>query len=219
MASVLDGRTRRLHNRGVRSWSAVALLLSLAACVVDAVAPIPLQGPPPDVVLVLAPVAVSNTSVLDTQAFAVGADRALRERGVSALPLDVARDLLRQSACDPAEPDAPGLLRLRQHANVDAVLAIAIERWRVSGTPLQAADWKLKWTLRSTRNGNIVWTWSDTGSWRREAAPPVDLGRAPDAEPLVKPFGSTAQAAFASESELIQALHRKAMQRLPRGRG
>jgi hypothetical protein len=219
LASVLDGCRRRLHNRGVRSLSAVALLVPLAACVVGAVPPVPLQGPPPDVVLVLVPVASADAQVPDAQSLAVGADRALRERGVSALPLDVARDLLRQSACDAAEPDAPGLLRLRQHANVDAVLAIAIERWRVSGSPLQAADWKLTWTLRSTRNGNIIWAWSDAGSWRREAAPAVDLGRAPDAEPNVKPFGSTAQAAFANESELIQALHRKAMQRLPRGRG
>lgn len=215
---MLDGCTRRLHNRSVRSSPILVLLASLCSCVVDAVPPAPLQGPRPQLVVVLMPSVAADVPMLDVAGFAVGADQALRERGVPALSLDIGRDLLRQSDCDAVAPDAQALQRLRQHTNADTVLAIAVERWRTNGSPLQAADWKLTWTLRSTRNGNIVWTWSDTGSWRREAAAPVDLGRAPDAEPLVKPFGSTAPTAFANESQLIQALHRRAMQRLPGGR-
>ena len=216
---MLDGCTRWLHNRGVRFPPVFVLLASLSGCVVDAVPAVPLQGPPPELVLVLQPAVAPGIPVPDPWAFAAGADRALRARGVRALPPDVARDLLRQSDCSALDPDAPSLLRLRQQTNVDAVLAISVERWRATGVPLAAADWKWTWTLRSTRNGNSVWTWTDAGSWRREAASHQEILRAPDAEPEVKPFGSTAAVSFAQEAELIEALHRKAMQRLARGGG
>ena len=201
-----------------RSFAGALLSLLAVACTLDLVKTMPLAGSVPDVVLVMPPRNATDAARLDLQPLIVGADRALRGRGYRVLPLDISRDLLRDSNVDSEASDPASLARLKMHANVDAVLVITVKQWRaVAEAELLSADWQLSWTLRSTNNGNVMWQFDDAGSFSRPAPPLGDPAQSREFDPEVKPFGTTLPQTFRTAAELIQALHRKAMQRLPQG--
>lgn len=208
--------------RAVSRRKGVAASLGLCAglagaCAFGEVAVTPLAGPAPRSVLVLAPVGRGD-ELRDLRGLAVGADRALGERGYRAIPVEVGRAILRQCGLENvAEPAASDLRGLAQAADVDAVLAVDITRFELEGDrPLRAATWDLTWRLRATGDGAELWRHREAGGWRRSDDDRREERLGPDGEPATLPFGALAPVGYRDPEDLVLALHRAAMARLPR---
>ncbi|MGE3175127.1 MAG: GNA1162 family protein [Planctomycetota bacterium] len=214
-------RRARVRGRASGRWFSLAVLLAVGACRVGAVETTPLRGPSPRAVLVLPPrngTVVPDRSVRGLASFV---DDALRERGYRVLPLDVGFDLARKyGAPSPGEDDVGALQRLRLQAGVDAVLILDVRVWDVTpgrGVQPESASWDMVWRLVATGDGGLQWEQRQQGSWVAGAAERLDPTRAIDAEPLPATIGGERPPQFRSERELLRALHRTALARLPRG--
>ena len=190
--------------------------LVLAACTIGRVESTPFEGPAPSAILVLPPVSLREGLVMDLRGFAYGAERAIAERGYRALPLGAGFDLAQRCGAltgDQPEPDA--LQRLQQQVGVDAVLRIEISAWEVEpGARFSGASWDVTWRLLSTESGVVLWQHRLQGNWRKVAEMPDHLRR-DEMEPQPALIGGTRPQSFASERELVFALHRSALSRMP----
>lgn len=208
-----------MHRRTGPLAAAVALLAGLllaGACRVGEVATTPLAGPVPEGVLVLPPVDLTPRPDADVRGLATGADEALRDRGYRALPLAVGFDLARTYGFLPGQPlDRGALFRLHRASAVDAVMLVEVEEWAVEGDPPRRANWHVRWRLLPTRSEGVLWEHAEQGSWARRL-PERDPFRREGEEPEVIPFGGLEPVEYRSPVELIRALQRSAMARLPR---
>jgi len=190
--------------------------LVLAACTIGRVESTPFEGPAPSAILVLPPVSLREGLEMDLRGFAYGAERAIAERGYRALPLGAGFDLAQRCGAltgDQPEPDA--LQRLQQQVGVDAVLRIEISAWEVEpGARFSGASWDVTWRLLSTESGVVLWQHRLQGNWRKVAEMPDHLRR-DEMEPQPALIGGTRPQSFASERELVFALHRSALSRMP----
>ncbi len=190
--------------------------LVLAACTIGRVESTPFEGPAPSAILVLPPVSLREGLAMDLRGFAYGAERAIAERGYRALPLGAGFDLAQRCGAltgDQPEPDA--LQRLQQQVGVDAVLRIEISAWEVEpGARFSGASWDVTWRLLSTESGVVLWQHRLQGNWRKVAEMPDHLRR-DEMEPQPALIGGTRPQSFASERELVFALHRSALSRMP----
>jgi hypothetical protein len=190
--------------------------LVLAACTIGRVESTPFEGPAPSAILVLPPVSLREGLAMDIRGFAYGAERAIAERGYRALPLGAGFDLAQRCGAltgDQPEPDA--LQRLQQQVGVDAVLRIEISAWEVEpGARFSGASWDVTWRLLSTESGVVLWQHRLQGNWRKVAEMPDHLRR-DEMEPQPALIGGTRPQSFASERELVFALHRSALSRMP----
>ena len=190
--------------------------LVLAACTIGRVESTPFEGPAPSAILVPPPVSLREGLVMDLRGFAYGAERAIAERGYRALPLGAGFDLAQRCGAltgDQPEPDA--LQRLQQQVGVDAVLRIEISAWEVEpGARFSGASWDVTWRLLSTESGVVLWQHRLQGNWRKVAEMPDHLRR-DEMEPQPALIGGTRPQSFASERELVFALHRSALSRMP----
>ena len=188
----------------------------LAACTIGRVESTPFEGPAPSAILVLPPVSLREGLAMDLRGFAYGAERAIAERGYRALPLGAGFDLAQRCGAltgDQPEPDA--LQRLQQQVGVDAVLRIEISAWEVEpGARFSGASWDVTWRLLSTESGVVLWQHRLQGNWRKVAEMPDHLRR-DEMEPQPALIGGTRPQSFASERELVFALHRSALSRMP----
>jgi hypothetical protein len=195
-----------------RAWSttttAAALAASLAACRVGEPTPEPVRGELPRVVAVW-PRAVAADANGDC--CLAGLDQALRGRGYRAVPVAVAAELLAAAPVAPAGPAAAGAV-----LGCEAVMELVVGEFTASGArPLREAQWDLQWRLVSTRGAGVVWSQTLRGRW---VAPTRDFGdphRPLDAEPEIVPIGGGAPVTWRDEAELLAALHRTALARLP----
>lgn len=194
----------------------VALLLPFTACAWSSVETTPLRGRTPSAVLVLPPVAIGSARPRDLGSLGFGADRALAARGYRALPLGPGYDLAkRYGQAGPDEDPVAALQRLHFQAGIDAVLFVEVTDFVSDGERrLDAAHWDLTWRLVSTVDGGEVWRHREQGQWRR-IDEPVSQQRPVSEEPPPVQVGQTGMRPFSSERELIAALHRAAMLRLP----
>lgn len=188
---------------------AVLAVALLAGCAVLAVEPQPLRGEPPRVVAIW-PVVDGEFAAVRTLQLS-GLDAALRARGYEVIAPDVARELLRGGPAD-ATPATSGPLLA-----CDAVLQFVPHEFVAEGSrPLRHAHWRVEWRLVSTRGGGVLWSWSSAGSWAASHDDGRDPHRALDAEPDYVPFGGRRAGNYRDALELVAALHRAAMARLPR---
>lgn len=184
----------------------------LAACTAPRVEPQPLRGEPPRVVAIW--------PVIDGEFAAVralllsGLDAAVRARGYEVMAPDVVLELLRSGPAEPTPATSGPLLAC------DAVLEFVPHEFAAEGVrPLRHAAWRVEWRLVSTPGGGVLWSWSSAGSWAASNDDGRDPHRALDAEPDYVPFGGGRAGNYRDALELVAALHRSAMARLPRGRG
>lgn len=194
----------------------LSALLLLASCLLSPVDTTPLKGAAPSSVMVLWPTNSSGRPIVDLVSLASGADEAVRARNYRVLPLRVGFDLAssHELVAD-QEPDRAALHRMFVETGTDAVLLIDVESWNVEGEPPQRATWGITWRLLSTRGGGELWSYRDEGEWIRGPAPRLDPTRGFDEEPAVMPIGALRGSGFRSQAELVAALHRRAMARLP----
>ena len=190
--------------------------LVLAACTIGRVESTPFEGPAPSAILVLPPVSLREGLVMDLRGFAYGAERAIAERGYRALPLGAGFDLAQRcGALTGDQPEPEALQRLQQQVGVDAVLRIEISAWEVEpGARFSGASWDVTWRLLSTESGVVLWQHRLQGNWRKVAEMPDHLRR-DEMEPQPALIGGTRPQSFASERELVFALHRSALSRMP----
>ncbi len=190
--------------------------LVLAACTIGRVESTPFEGPAPSAILVLPPVSLREGLVMDLRGFAYGAERAIAERGYRALPLGAGFDLAQRcGALTGDQPEPEALQRLQQQVGVDAVLRIEISAWEVEpGARFSGASWDVTWRLLSTESGAVLWQHRLQGNWRKVAEMPDHLRR-DEMEPQPALIGGTRPQSFASERELVFALHRSALSRMP----
>ena len=202
--------------RGVCGPTVAVLLATTAACGVGSVAQTPFEGPAPSSVLVLPPLARREGLAVDSRDFAFSADRALAARGYRALPLGAGFDLAKRcGVLDTPEPEPDALRRLQQQVGVDAVLRVEIDAWVVDDTArFSSASWDLTWRLVSTDTGASIWSHRLQGHWQKPFEAPDHLKR-DDGEPEVVRIGVTRPEVFRNERELIAALHRSALARMP----
>ena len=202
--------------RSGRFLMAVALALVASACGFGSVAQKPFDGPAPSSVLVLPPVARREGLALDAREFAFGADRAIVARGYRALPLGAGFDLAKRcGVLDTVEPEPDALRRLQQQVGVDAVLRLEIDAWDSDGADrFSSANWDLTWRLLSTETGAQIWSHRLQGHWQKPFDAP-DLMKRDNGEPEVAVGGGARPEVFRSERELIAALHRSALARMP----
>ena len=202
--------------RNGRGFLAAALALVASACGVGSVSQKPFDGPAPSSVLVLPPVARREGLAMDAREFAFGADRAIVARGYRALPLGAGFDLAKRcGVLDTVEPEPDAMRRLQQQVGVDAVLRVEIDAWESnSADRFSSASWDLTWRLLSTETGAQIWSHRLQGHWQKPFDAPDHLKRE-DGEPEVAMIGATRPEVFRSERELIAALHRSALARMP----
>lgn len=209
---------RTAAGRPRRRAPALALLLLVAgACRAPMVAPIPLAGPAPRSVVV-APLRDDTGRPGLSALLLRGLDRALSARGYRALPLGVGADLLRQRGLLQEGEPAPDELQAAGRAlDVDAVLLLRARDFGAEGDRrLEQAHWDLEYRLLATATGDMLWRHDLQGRYLRPPDEPVDPTVAPDAERPPRPFGISRPATFRDLGELVAALHRAAMDRLPR---
>lgn len=199
-----------------RAAAAWILVVAAAACSWSKVPTTPLRGPVPSAVLVLLPRATGPSAIANPTSLAFGADRALQQRGYRALPLGVGFDLARRYGTrGPGETEDDGLRRLHFQAGVDAVLHVEVADWQTSGDRrFESARWDLTWRMCSTKGDGELWTHRSQGQWQRIDEPVSHARPVDDAPPPVE-VGGTRPESFASERDLVAALHRAAMQYLP----
>lgn len=191
-------------------------LLLLASCLLNPTETMPLKGATPSSVMVLWPTNSSGRPIVDLVSLASGADDAVRAREYRVLPLRVGFDLASNHGLVAGQPlDRAALHQLSVATGIDAVLVIDVESWNVEGEPPQRASWGVTWSLLSTRGGAELWTYRDEGEWIRRQPPRLDPTRSFDEEPEVLPIGALRGEGFRTQAELVAALHRRAMQRLP----
>jgi hypothetical protein len=190
--------------------------MALSGCTMGRVESTPFDGPAPSAILVLPPVSMREGLAMDLRGFAFGAERAIAQRGYRALPLGAGFDLAQRCGAlvgDQPEPDA--LQRLQQQVGVDAVLRIEISAWEVEPSArFSGASWDVTWRLVSTESGAELWRHRLQGNWRKVTEMPDHLRR-DEMEPQPALIGGTRAESFASERELIFALHRSALSRMP----
>jgi hypothetical protein len=195
---------------------AIAMTCLLAACYVPAVATTPVAGPRPLGVLVLPPRTPAN--VPEAAQAIVGADAALRSRGIRVLPLAVGFDLLHQLPPDRGEPMSPlGRQWLRDNVGVDTVLVLDVAEYAVDeARTLESARYDLRWRLVSLASGEAVWEYALAGSYHRPVGdsfdPTVQFGQ--EAPP--QPIGGAGPPTFRDRNALLSSLHRAAFAHLER---
>ncbi|MEQ1631714.1 MAG: hypothetical protein ABL997_05040 [Planctomycetota bacterium] len=194
----------------------LATVVVLAACGAARVGTTPFSGPPPTAVLVVPPRSIGAPDSIDVRGLSFGADRALQTRGYRSLPLGAGFDLWnRFGASRKDEPEAEVLRRLQHQAGIDAVLVLEVSDWRVDqDNRLRSADWDITWRVLSAATGDEVWRHRLQGHWTRTQEPPTQA-RAWTEEPPPVEIGGTRAESFANERDLIAALHRSALLRLP----
>lgn len=191
------------------------LLLVVAGCRLGTVPATPLAGPSPRS-LVIAPLANRGVAA-GVDGLLAGVEQAMRARGYRVLPLGVGHDLIAQQELLPVvHLEAPGLRRVKDALDVEAVLLVEVFAFDAEPQPFDAASWDLQWRLLSTTTGGVLWQHREQGTWHRPLGEPIDPTRAPGAEQPVLPFGQAAPPVFRSVADLAMSLHRTAAARLPR---
>ncbi len=190
-----------------RGWA--SLLVLAAACATPPTS-LPVRGDLPRTIAIWPDVGAEFAAA--RALLLTGLEPALRARGYSVVPADVAAELLRAASPDGRRPTPAASGRVLA---AEAVLQLVPNDFGVVGVdPLREATWDLEWRLVSTQGAGIVWSCPQRGSWRRATDDGRDPHRALDAPPEVVPFGGGPRN-WRDAAELVAALHRQALSRLP----
>jgi hypothetical protein len=200
----------------VRQKAVLLLTAIAAACQWHTIAPEPLHGPQPHLVLI-APMRDGDAG--DRASLLVGAEAALRARGYAVLPLQLGFDLLRQHQLTAAAigDAAAGLDGIRSTTGADAVLRVDAARFTsLQGSMLERASYALRWQLLSTDGGEL-WHFELDGDYVRslDTSPPVEPLNDDERRPTA--IGVSTQRPFRDAADLLATLHRAAFEHLPMG--
>lgn len=196
--------------------SAVAFAVLFAGCQWFGVAPEPLRGPPPQRILIAPPQSPRGEAAA-AALLANGLEAALRGRGYAVLPYATGADLLAKHRLLPAAlgDDPAALPELRQVTGADAVLRLDVRHFAADQDRLlERASYDFGWQLVGL-DGAELWSFALRGDYvrpqeQRPLPPQREVG-----DPMPPLRTADQPQPFRDAAELVAALHKAAMARLP----